>query len=68
MLNDDPLPNVPLFLRLVLSDLAVFAVINGIASGTWDFIDPSVLDAWPTIKDHAAAVRSHPLVVEHGGL
>ena len=42
--------------------------IAGVLSGSWDFVDPSVLDPWPTLVAHAAAVKACPLVVEHGQL
>jgi hypothetical protein len=53
---------------LLLSDLYVCGVMHGIATGSWDFIDASELDKYPTLLAHYAAVKQHPHVVAHGGL
>ena len=59
-------------LRYKLSDWSLIIGgsydIVGVLSGSWDFVDPSVLDPWPTLVAHAAAVKACPLVVEHGQL
>jgi len=49
-------------------DLVLFSSLNGIATGDWDFISPSVLDAYPWAGTFLAAVRADPAVVKHGGL
>jgi glutathione S-transferase len=54
--------------KLNLADLTVFAVVDGVKSGSWDYIDGSFVDAYPALASHLEAVRSHPLVVEHGHL
>ena len=53
---------------LNLADLSVFAVVDGVKSGSWDYIDGSFLNDYPALASHLEAVRSHPLVVEHGHL
>ena len=60
----------PFFLgaSLSLADLQVFASINGIKTGDWDYISPEVLNAYPTLLSFHAAVKEHPAVVAHGGL
>jgi hypothetical protein len=42
--------------------------MHAIATGSWDFIDASELDKYPTLLAHYAAVKQHPHVVAHGGL
>lgn len=54
--------------ELGLQDLLLFGGLNGIATGDWDYIAPSVLDAYPFAAKLIAAVRAHPAVVKHGGL
>jgi len=49
-------------------DLVLFSALDGIATGNWDFISPSVLDAYPWAARFTAAVREHPAVVKFGGL
>ena len=49
---------------LSLADIDLLAALVAIESGSWDFIPPSVI---PTaLAAHMAAVRAHPLVVQHG--
>jgi len=54
--------------KLNLADLTVFAVVDGIKSGSWDYIDGSFVDSYPALASHVEAVRLHPIVVEHGHL
>ena len=72
-----PLPSPPLPLQLGsgpffggsnlnLSDLIVYSVTSSVISGSWDFVHPSVMDAWPSLVAHTEAVAAHPLVVAHG--
>lgn len=61
----------PFYLGAALSiaDLAVFSLVNGISSGSWDHIPGDYVAArWPRLSAHAAAVAAHPLVVAHGAL
>lgn len=51
-----------------LADLSVFALIDAINSGGFDYIDAHVLHAFPALLAHALAVREHPIVVKHGEL
>jgi glutathione S-transferase len=49
-------------------DLVLFSSLDGIAKGDWDFISPAVLDAHAWVPAFLTAVRTHPAVVQYGGL
>ena len=51
-----------------LPDLVLFSTLNGIATGDWDHIPPTVTDTYPWAAKLREAVRSHPAVVKFGGL
>ena len=54
--------------KLNLADLTVYAVVDGVKSGSWDYVDGAFVDDYPALASHLEAVRSHPIVVEHGHL
>ena len=54
--------------QLSIADLTVFAVVDGIRSGSWDGIPAEYTSRWPRLEALASAVAAHPLVVAHGAL
>jgi glutathione S-transferase len=59
-------PSGLFFERITLADLVLFSTLYSIKKGQWDFIEPSVLDAWPAIGRFYDAVLAHELVQRHG--